>query len=609
LLAVFRRLLFGAPLPTSRQIHERLPKFLALPVFASDALSSVAYATEEILLALSVVGAAAWGAAQGIAAAIAALLAIVAASYRQTILAYPAGGGSYTVTKENLGVYPGLVAAASLLTDYVLTVAVSVAAGVAAITSAYPQLVHEKALLGVLFVGLVAFANLRGVRESGWLFAPPTYVFIGTLYLTIAVGLFKVITRTPLDHAIPPGHPVVASQPLSLFLVLRAFAGGCSAMTGTEAVANGIPAFRPPESRNAATTLTWMAAILGSLFLGLTFLAHVYRVMPAPHETVVSQIARGVFGRGWFYYVTQYATAAILILAANTAFQDFPRLSSILARDRFAPRQLGNLGDKLVYSNGIVVLAAAAMGLIVMFHGDTHHLIPLYAVGVFVTFTLSQTGMVVRHLRLRESGWRVHCVINGVGAFATGIVALVIAGAKFAHGAWMVVLFIPSLVFVFHKIHQHYIELGNQLRLTEADLAGPMELTSTAVVLVAGIHKGIVRALRYARTLSPDCRGLYIEIDPSETPLIRDRWEKFGLGVPLVILESPYRSLVGPVIRYLEEAKRERRDQVVTVVLPEFVPKKWWHKMLHNQSGLFLKLALLLTRDIVVTNARYYVEK
>ncbi|MCX8053584.1 MAG: APC family permease, partial [Armatimonadetes bacterium] len=497
-----RKLLFGAPLPTARQIHERLPKFLALPVFASDAVSSNAYATEEILMALVVVGSAAWGVAQGVAVAIAVLLAIVAMSYRQTIMAYPQGGGSYTVSKENLGVLPGLIAAAALLTDYVLTVAVSVSAGVAAITSAYPQLAGDRALLGVGFVALIAYANLRGVRESGWLFAPPTYLFIGALYFMIVVGIYRVLTHAPINPIIPKSYRVPVTQPLTLFLVLRAFSQGCVAMTGTEAVANGIPAFRPPESRNAATTLTYMAAILGSLFIGITFLAHVYRVIPSPHETVVSQIARGVFGRGWFYYLIQYATAAILVLAANTAFQDFPRLSSILARDRFAPRQLANIGDRLVFSNGILVLAGVAMGLIIAFHGDTHRLIPLYAVGVFVCFTLSQAGMVIRHIRLKEPGWRPHALINGVGAFATGVVSLVIVVMKFTHGAWIVVVVIPVLVLIFHKIHQHYIELGNQLRLVDADLEEPATIRSTAIVLAAGIHRGIVRALKYARTLS-----------------------------------------------------------------------------------------------------------
>jgi amino acid transporter len=605
-----RRLLLGKPLPTARQIHERLPKFLALPIFASDALSSVAYATEEILLALAVViGVGAWNTSQWIAVAIAILLGIVALSYRQTIFAYPQGGGSYTVTKENLGIYPGLVAAASLLTDYVLTVSVSIAAGVAAIVSAYPDLAPHKVLLGIMFVALVALANLRGVRESGWLFAPPTYIFIFSLFTMVVVGLFKAITHAPINHIIPISEPVHAAGAITIFLVLRAFAGGCAALTGTEAIANGIPAFRPPESKNAAATIIIMAFILGMLFIGTTYLAHLYRVLPVEGgETVVSQIARGTFGRGWFYYLIQYATAAILILAANTAFQDFPRLSSILARDRFAPRQLANVGDKLVFSNGIVALAIIAALLIVIFHGETHALIPLYAVGVFITFTLSQTGMVVRHLQSRGNGWRAHAIINSIGAFATGVVSIVIASVKFVHGAYIVIILIPTLVFVFYKIHQHYIELGNRLRLSQETFEDPEPVKSTAIVLVSSIHKGIMPALKYARSLSDDCRALYIETDQTESILLQERWPQFGLNIPLVILESPYRTIIGPLLKYIEMAKEERSDHIITVVLPEFVMGKWWHKILHNQSSLLIKLALMTRRDIIITNVRYFVD-
>lgn len=606
-------------------MHERLPKFLALPVFASDALSSVAYATEEILLALvAVVGAGAWSISQGIGVAIAILLAIVALSYRQTIFAYPHGGGSYTVTKENLGVFPGLIAAASLLTDYVLTVAVSIAAGVAAIVSAYPELASHKVALGVAFVIIVAIANLRGVRESGWLFAPPTYIFVLSLFTMVGVGLFKAFTHAPIHHIIPPSEAIPATGPLTMFLVLRAFAGGCVAITGTEAVANGIPAFKPPESRNAAITIMIMAFILGSLFIGTTYLAHLYRVLPSEggHETVVSQIARGTFGRGWFYYLIQYATAAILILAANTAFQDFPRLSSILARDRFAPRQLTNIGDKLVFSNGIIALAAIASLLLVIFHGETHALIPLYAVGVFVTFTLSQTGMVVRHRRLRGRGWRVSALVNSIGALATGVVAVVIATVKFASGtpfvigpirlptgAYMVMILIPLLVYMFYRIHQHYVTLGNQLRLSEEAFQEPVPVKSTAIVLVSSIHRGILPALQYARSLSDDCRALYVEVEQAESALLRERWPTFGLGIPLVILESPYRTITNQMLRYIDEAKKERPDYVVTVVLPEFVVRNWWHGALHNRSSLLIKLALMTRRDIVVTNVRYFLDE
>lgn len=623
MFAFLRRLLFGAPIPSSRQAHERLNKFLALPVFSSDAVSSVAYGPEEVLIALMVLGGLSWVYSVPIGICIAILIIIVSTSYRQTIHAYPHGGGSYTVAKENLGTFYGLVAAASLLTDYVLTVAVSVAAGVAAIVSMKPEWAPMTTMMGVTAVFAVAYLNLRGLRESGALFAPPTYAFILTMYALVAVGLYKAL----IVHG---GHPVsLVKDPVaygrafyltkglhwpglesvSVFIILKAFSSGCAALTGIEAIANGVPAFKAPESKNAATTMVWMAAILSSLVLGVTLLGHFYHAYPSDTETLVSQIARAVFGRTWFYFVIQVATAAILILAANTAFQDFPRLSSILARDRFAPRQLASIGDRLVFSNGITLLSLVAALLIAVFHGDTTRLIPLYAVGVFISFTLSQYGMGFRQKRLQHPGWRLHSFISFFGGTVTGVVTLVLAYTKFLLGAWIVVLLIPLLVLIFWKIHQHYITLGNQLRLTKDTFKEPRPVKSTAIVLTSSIHKGILPALEYARTLSHDCRALFVEIDPIETQIIRDRWEDFGLGVPLVILESSYRSMIGPVLNYLEEVKKERPDYVVTVVLPEFVPKKWWHKLLHNQSGLFLKIALMSRRDIVFTNVRYYLEQ
>lgn len=633
MFAFVRRLLFGAPIPSSRQEHERLNKFLALPVFSSDAVSSVAYASEEILLVLVVVGAVAWRVSFPIALCIAGLIAIVTISYRQTIHAYPQGGGSYTVAKENLGTFYGLVAAASLLTDYVLTVAVSVAAGVAAIVSLRQELAPHAAAIGVGAVFVVAYMNLRGLRESGKLFAGPTYAFIILLYTLLVVGLYKVITGHVV-HVVPDpaayavaftkaeGRPIPGLETLGAFLILRAFSSGCSALTGIEAIANGIPAFKPPESRNAATTMAWMAMILATLVLGVTYLANAYHVFPAVNETVISQIARTVFGRGAFWYAVQIATALILILAANTAFQDFPRLSSILARDRFAPRQLTNIGDKLVFSNGIILLSVVAAGLIYVFGGKTSALIPLYAVGVFISFTLSQIGMGVRQIRLKHAGWRLHAAVSFFGGSVTFVVTCVTAVVKLTEGpvirigrvalptgAYFVLILIPALVIGFYKVHKHYITMGNQLRLSKDTFKPPPPLRSTAIVLTSSIHKGILPALEYARTLSHDCRALFIGIDPIETRIIRDRWEDFGLGVPLVILESPYRSLAGPVLKYLEEVKKERPSYVVTVVLPEIVPRKWWHRLLHNQSALMLKIALMMRRGIVFTNVRYYLEE
>lgn len=594
-------------------------------MFASDALSSNAYATEEILLAFALMGAGAvaWKSVIWITLAIVALLWIVVISYRLTIFSYPQGGGSYIVTKENLGLKPGLVAAASLLTDYVLTVAVSISAGVAAIVSAFPQLANDRVMMGVLAVAVVALANLRGLRESGALFAVPTYSFVLSVSTMIIVGLYKVFTGD-----VQPVHEQFGevTKPVTgvlfYFLILRAFASGCAAMTGTEAVADGIPAFRPPESKNAAATLVMMASILGFLFIGISFLAKAYQAVPyeSGHPTIVSQIAQGIFGRGWFYIVIQFATALILILAANTAYQDFPRLSSILARDRVAPRQFAGIGDRLVFSNGILALSLFAGLLIVIFHADTSSLIPLYAVGVFISFTLSQFSMSKRLRTLKQPHWKFYSSISLFGSVVTGIVAVVIAVMKFTAGphiligsirvptgAYIVLLLIPAIVAMLLKINWHYLELGDQLRIVE--FKEPEPVRTTAIVLTSGIHKGILQALEYARTLSHDCRALYIEIDPNDTPLIRDRWEQFGLGVPLVILESPYRSVLGPTLAYLEEAKKERPGHIVTVVVPEFVPLKWWHKALHGQSGFFLKIALMFKRDIVVTNLRYYLER
>ncbi len=637
MFSFIRRLLLGRPIPTKHQQHHRLPKFLALPVFASDALSSNAYATEEILLAFALVGAGgiAWKLALPITLAIVILLGIVVVSYRLTIHAYPQGGGSYIVTRENLGVYPGLVAASSLLIDYVLTVAVSIAAGSAAIISAIPSLAEHRVEIGVGAVVLVAVMNMRGLRESGAVFAIPTYAFVFSVGAMIAIGLYKVASAQWFGGpAIVPVHgefPQAATELSTLaliFLGLKAFAGGCSAMTGTEAVADGVQAFQAPEAKNAASTLVYMAVILGSLFLGISYLAGVYHAIPGTgghggEETVLSQIASGIFGRTWFYYAIQAATATILILAANTAYQDFPRLSSILARDRFAPRQMMNIGDRLVFTNGILLLSGLAALLIIGFKGDTHALIPLYAVGVFISFTLSQFSMGLRQKKLKQDHWKYMSSISFFGSGVTLIVAVVIASMKFAagpkihlgimqipSGAYMVLLLIAGVVYVLKSINTHYLTLGRQLRVT--GVITPQAVRSTAIVLTAGFHKGVVQALEYAMTLSHDCRALYVEIDPVDTRLIKERWEEAGLSIPLVIIESPYRTVVGPVLSYLEEAKKERKDHVVTVVLPEFVSPKWWHSVLHNQSGLFLKIALMFrrdARDVVITNVRYYLDE
>jgi len=606
-VALLKRVLVGPPMPLAQARHERLRKRVALAVFSSDALSSVAYATEEILLIAVLAGTAALHLSVPISIAITALLVIVAISYQQTIHAYPSGGGSYIVARANLGAVAGLIAAAALLVDYVLTVSVSVAAGVAAVTSAFPDMATHKVALGVGFVAVIAVANIRGVRESGRIFAVPTYFFVLSFGFMIAEGLVRVamgsLPRTP-----PPALP--AAETLTWFLILRAFSSGCTAMTGTEAISNGIPAFRTPESRNAAITLGWMAAILGSFFIGLTVLADRLGIVPTEAETVVSQIARRLHGTGIFYYAIQAATALILVLAANTSFADFPRLSSLLARDRFIPRQFANLGERLVFSNGILVLGALAAVLLVLFGGETHALIPLYAVGVFISFTLSQSGMVRHWWMDRVPGWRHKIAINGVGALATGVVTVVIAVTKFSHGAWIVVLVIPTLVATFLAMRRHYEDVAEQLSLE--GLPGPPELHHTVLIIVGDLHRGVVRAVQYAKTLAGPgvaVRAVFVETDPAKTGKLEEKWARWGLGVPLVILSSPYRSLLRPLIEYLDALQSLGDDHIVTVVIPEFLPSRWWQHVLHNQTALLVKGALLFRKNTVVADVPYLLKR
>lgn len=605
-----RRLLIGSPLPTERLIHERITKFKGLAVFSSDALSSSAYATEEILLALLAAGAAALTISLPVALAISTVLAIVAFSYYQTIHAYPSGGGAYIVAHDNLGLWPGLIAAAALLIDYVLTVAVSISAGIAAVTSAVPVLFQYRVALALAAIALVALINLRGVRESATVFALPTYLFIVSVGLLLLIGLVRMFGTPPVPPQVDVG---TAAAPLTLYLILRAFASGSVAVTGVEAISNGIPAFRPPESRNAGITLIWMAAILISFFLGITVLARHFGIVPRGHETVVSQLARGVFGTGPAYFLVQSATALILVLAANTSFADFPRLSSILARDGFLPRQLANLGDRLVFANGILLLALLS-GLLVFFFGaSTHALIPLYAVGVFLSFTLSQAGMVRHWWKLRTAGWRRSLFINGIGGVATAVVLAVLVTAKFIQGAWIVTLLIPLDVWIMYRIYRHYSEVRGQLTLEGAKMPEPIR-RHKVIVPVAGIHRGVLPALRYAKSLSDDIVAVAVDIDPKRTEDLLAKWLHWGMGVPLEILSSPYRSLVQPLMRYLDEHEWEVGfDQQITLVVPEFVPTRWWHFFLHGQNAFLLKVALYFrrrqgSRVTVVTDVPYYLE-
>ena len=621
-----KRLLVGRALRTEQASHQRLTKKTALAVFSSDALSSTAYATEEILLVLAVAAAATANGSFSylvpISIGIAALLAIVATSYRQTIHAYPSGGGAYIVAKENLGATPGLVAGASLLVDYVLTVSVSIAAGVAAITSAvqgtrYAWLNDHKVVLCLVFIAFIAIANLRGVRESGALFAVPTYVFVVSFLLMVAFGFFHYfiydgVAHGPTDEELKTAEGY-SLQPLTVFLLLGAFSNGCAALTGIEAISNGVQAFKKPEARNAATTLIWMAALLTTMFLGTSVMAYLYHVHPKNSETVISQFARIMFtgSLGWFYYVVQAATAAILVLAANTAFADFPRLSSLLARDRFLPRQFANRGDRLVFSNGIVILAIFSGLLVIAFGGDTSRLIPLYAVGVFLSFTLSQSGMVVHWLRARrdpDSNWKKSIVINAVGALATFMVVCVFIATKFLHGAWIVVLVIPILVALFEAIHKHYLTVAKQLSTEGLEQLKPLK--HRVIVPISGIHRGVVCALQYARSIACDrVQAVYVDFEEEATANLKDKWERWGAGVQLVVLPSPYRELTRPLLKHINRLRRENSNDMITVVLPEFIPAKWWQHMLHNQSSLLLKGSLLFKKGVIVTSVPYHLER
>jgi len=603
-LSRLKRAFLGSPLPTAQSRHERLAKTTALAVFASDALSSVAYATEEILLVLVLAGSAALSYSLPISIAIAILIAIVVSSYRQTIRAYPQGGGAYIVSKDNLGAPAGLVAGAALLIDYVLTVAVSVAAGIAALTSAVPGLFPYRPWLCVAAVVLIAVVNLRGIRESGKLFAAPTYLFIASLGVLIVYGgagaIFDFLPEAPYQRH-PPGL-----EGVGLFLFLRAFASGCTALTGVEAVSDGVPAFKRPEAHNARIVLTWLGVILIVLFIGITFLAYDFGIAPRHEETVVSQLARHVFGSGALYFELQAVTMLILLLAANTSFADFPRLSFFLARDRFIPRQFATQGDRLVFSNGILILGGLAALLLVIFRGDTHALIPLYAVGVFLSFTLSQASMVRRWLRLKEEGWWWRWWLNAVGALVTGLVMITIAATKFTHGAWIVVLLIPTLVAIFVMVHRHYEEVAVQLSLDA--FSPPPPMTNTVLVLVGDIHRGVIKAIQYAKTLSPNAKAVFVETDPERTRRLEEKWGRYGMGVPLIVLTSPYRSLLGPLTKYVDHLQNQGENHVVTIVLPEFIPARWWQLGLHNQTAFLIKGAMLFRKNVIVTDVPYHLQ-
>jgi amino acid transporter len=616
MVSVAKRLLIGKPIATSEEHQQKLSKRVALPIFASDAVSSTAYATDEIVLVITAqagIGAAVWGYLPKIAVVVAILLVIVVVSYRQTIYAYPSGGGAYVVSRENLGEMPSLVAGASLLTDYILTVAVSVAGGVLAIQSAFEFDPRWRVPLCLLMVAIMTVANLRGLRESGSLFAPPTYLYVIMLILLITVGLYRVYVKDlgpiPLSSLSPEAQRLAAgTASLSVLMLLRAFSSGAVALSGVEAVSNGVPSFRKPASRNAARTLAMMAAILGTTFLGISLLAsrlHPYRDEEDP--TGIALMAEYVYnGKNVLFWVTQIATFAILILAANTAYQGFPGLSSIIARDRYLPRQLANRGDKLVFSNGIIFLAVAAGVLITVFRGNISALIPLYAFGVFTGFTLSQAGMVVHHLRFREPRWRASLAVNAVGCVATGLVALVVVVSKFTEGAWIPAVLIPALVVAFRMISRHYARV--QAAVAVDDSFRPKRRTHLVVVLVGTVNRGVLEAVQYARELAPErLIAVSVVTDQEEQERLAKAWADNDLPIPLHTIASPYRELTQPILQYLDELDAESPDDVLTVVIPEFVTK-WKTQWLHNQSAFALKARLLYRPNTVVTSVPVLVD-
>ena len=614
LWATIRGFFFGRPLASEDELGERLSKKKALAIFSSDAISSSAYATEEILRVLILGGMAALAFGLEISIAIAVLLIAVAISYRQICIAYPGGGGSYSVSRRNIGRTVSLVAASALMIDYVMTVAVSTSSAVEQITSAFPILYDERVLIGVVAIALITLGNLRGLREAGNIFAIPTYLFVGSALLMIGVGTFRIVVLGEGSTYGPEFNEQVSGtlQPLTLILLLRAFAAGAVALTGTEAIATGVPAFQPPESKNAATTLAVMALLLGVLFIGITFLAVNFGIGPATLEakqTVIAQVAREVYGDGIPFYLFQGFTALLLFLAANTSFNAFPRLLAILAGDGHVPRQFGWRGDRLAFSYGIVVLAALAAGLIVIFRGETHLLIPLYAVGVFIDFTISQTGMIRHWLRERSPGWRRRLSINAFGAALTGTVAVIVTTVKFFDGAWMVLVLIPVLVALMAFVHRQYELQAAELHVRDDGLLPGPHRDQRVIIPVNGINRAVVQAVNFGRALTRDLRAVYVTDDLDAAEALRLRWERQLPDVPLVIVESPFRAVISPVVAYLDVLDQAWPPDVETpltiVVLPEYVARHWWDRLLYNQTANRLKSALVGREHTVIADVPY----
>jgi amino acid transporter len=600
-----KRWLVGDPLKSTQAVHQRLSKTIALAIFSSNAISSVAYATEEILLVLILAGTAAVAWSIPVSFAILFLIVILTLSYRQIIYEYPDGGGAYVVARSNFGEYPALIGAGALMIDYVLTVAVSVAAGIAALTSAVPSLFEHRVALGLVAIIFMVIINLRGVRESGTFFAFPTYFGVGIIGVMVGIGSIQAFFGQAVSSS--PDHRTTVEE-LTLFLILRTFAAGCTAVTGMEVVSNSVKAFRPPESQNASTTMLHMSLILAALFMGITFVAYQLGIQPKTDETVISQLARLTFGTGVLYYALQAGTMLLLVLAANSAFAAFPQLASILARDGYMPRQMATFGDRLVFSNGIIILGIIACFLLILFHGDTHALIPLYAIGVFISFTLSQSGMVRQWRTKKGPHWQMKLIVNGVGAVTTGIALIIIATTKFTQGAWIVFLLIVILVLMFRSIRSHYKAVAEQISLTR-DHRPPLPRRNVVVIPINGVNQAVIRAVDYARSRAGEVHAVMVDVDPQATARIQIQWAQWGCGVNLRALPSPYRSVLGSLLDYIEQILEKEPDIWVTVVIPEILPARWWQGILHNQRALLLKTALLFKERVILIDVPFHLKR
>ena len=622
MMSVIMRKLLGKPMHNKEMASEKLPKWKALAIFSSDALSSVAYGPEQIMLILAVPGLLTYGYLGPISIVILILLAIVTTSYVQVAKANPTGGGSYAAAKNNLGEIPALTAASALFADYTLTVAVSVSAGTAALTSAFPAIAqHEVTIdLFVLFV-LLMLINLRGVQESANAFVLPTYSFIFGIFALLIWGTYQSLTQ---QAPVIPAASLAKQWDLTVsFILLRAFANGCSAMTGVEAISNGVPMFKKPQTQNATVTTYWMSGILGLMFIGISFLIMHFHILPLDGVTALSQVAELTFGRNWLYYYIQMTTMLVLYLAANTSFNGLPPLLSILAKDGYMPRYLASRGDRLSFSNGIILLSVVAGLLIIAYGGNTEHLISLYAIGVFVSFTIAQTGMVIHWRRERTPGWMLRAAVNAVGAIVTGVVVLIIAITKFFYGAWLVMIFIPVMIFMLRKIKGHYNDVTEQLRMPMANekqllmkqldsaISSNLHLGKNIVIVpISGLTSIIDRTLKYANVISTDVTAVHITINEEAGKSVEEQWNAWDPGTPLVTLYSPYRMVIQPLIDYITKLEQEKEpEDYITVLIAEFETKKWWHRLLHNQTGWVLRALLILHEDVIVTTVPFHLRK